>query len=144
MSGSGRILAVMMVATGTTLAGGCAAGTTKTTNDSCAEYMAINATPPAATADHRAASPANGTAFGVTATPALPAGCTGALPQYSIKLTQVIWTNPDPTDISISSANDLTNGQAVCLCATSGAVTLTGNATYGSSTVTKTVQLTCN
>ncbi len=69
-------------------------------------------------------------------------GC--AVPTW-IAIVYGTWSNPDPTDIQISSAIDNTNGTAVCKAATNGAVTLTG--TFNQlvpAPVTKTVQLTCN
>jgi hypothetical protein len=61
------------------------------------------------------------------------------------------WTNPDPINIQISSANDATNGTAVCKGPTNGAVTLTGTfaavaggtAGNGLPQTIETVQLTC-
>jgi hypothetical protein len=53
------------------------------------------------------------------------------------------WTNPDPLDISISSANDITNGTAICKAPTKGPVTLTATTGTGSSQLSSTVQLTC-
>lgn len=55
------------------------------------------------------------------------------------------WSNPDPAAIQISSADDLTNGTAVCKAPTDGPVTLTGTfSQMVSGPATKTVQLTCN
>jgi hypothetical protein len=54
------------------------------------------------------------------------------------------WSNPDPVDITISSANDSTNGTALCKAPTNGAVTLTGAFPIGSPNPNmKSVQLTC-
>ena len=41
-------------------------------------------------------------------------------------LEYAMWSNPDSTDIQISSAYDDSNGVASCINSTSGAVTLTG------------------
>ncbi len=60
------------------------------------------------------------------------------------------WTNPDPVHITISSADDSTNGLATCNGATAGPVTLTATEPSGTiglgsipAPLTGTVQLTC-
>jgi hypothetical protein len=107
----------------------------------CSLTTVITVSPLSATVNHAAAPPANQVQFIGTAAPTAPPGC--PVPQW-IALDFATWTNPDPTDIQISSANDSTNGTAVCKAPTSGAVTLTGTFTQlVSSPVTKSVQLTC-
>ena len=109
---------------------------------SCTGSVQIAVNPASATISHTATPPANQVQFVATARPTAPEGC--PIPQW-IAIVYGTWSNPDPTDITISSANDSTNGTAVCKLPTNGAVTLTGTFTQMVSTpVTKTVQLTCN
>jgi hypothetical protein len=112
----------------------------------CGSYgWVVNVAPLSATVNHSAAPPANQVQFIGAATPA-PAGPGCAVPALSVRL-YAAWTNPDPADITISSANDSTNGTALCKEPTNGAVTLTGAFSSapgsGNSAVTKTVQLIC-
>jgi len=80
--------------------------------------------------------------FAGIAYPTAPAGC--PIPQWE-DLDYGVWSNPEPNEIQISSADDSTNGTAVCVAPTNGPVTLTGTfSLYLASPVTKTVQLTCN
>lgn len=109
---------------------------------SCNLTTEITVSPTSATVNHAAAPPANQTQFLGTAAPTAAAGC--PVPQW-IAREHPTWSNPDPTDIQISSTNDLTNGTAICKAPTAGPVTLTGTFTeLVSSPVTRTVQLTCN
>jgi hypothetical protein len=115
---------------------GCAAGA-KCNGDT----MVVTVAPASATANHAAASPANQVQFVGSASFAAGPGC--AAPALSARV-YAQWTNPEPEEIQISSANDSTNGTAVCLESTDGPVTLTGS--FGAANpqpVTKTVQLTC-
>ena len=107
--------------------------------------LVLQVSPAAATVDHLAAHPGNEAHFSGVATYIAAAGC----PVSSIAMLEyAIWTNPDPVHIQISSANDETNGTAVCLGATAGAVTLTGafapqSVPPTATTTAKTVLLTC-
>ena len=53
------------------------------------------------------------------------------------------WTTSDAIDISISSANDATNGLATCLGTTLAPATITATLTSGGVTKTSTSSLTC-
>ncbi|MGA2571617.1 MAG: hypothetical protein ABSF23_13955 [Terracidiphilus sp.] len=102
----------------------------------------VRVTPTSATIDHAAAPPGNQIQFVGVAQPTAPIGC--PLPTW-VAISHATWSNPDPVDIQISSANDATNGTAICKSPTNGAVTLTGTFTQVVTTpVAKTVQLTCN
>jgi hypothetical protein len=117
--------------------GGCAAAPSNTPVG-CSIY--VNVTPATATADHNAASPGNQVQFvgssGET--------CTNGASPAVVARVYGSWTNPDPINIQISSANDATNGTAICKGPTAGAVTLTDTIPLGTSTVAKQVSLTCN
>ena len=105
--------------------------------------LVLQVQPAAATADHKADAPGNQVHFAGTATYTAPAGC--AVPALAV-LEYATWTNPDPVNIQISSASDPTNGTAVCVGPTAGAVTLRGAFAPGPPTTTttlKTVTLTC-
>lgn len=114
----------------------------KSTMDSCSYSVVIRVNPTSATANHSGNPPANQIQFVGAAYPtATPPSC--PVPASSA-LSFATWSNPDPSAIQISSANDSTNGAAVCKASTSGAVTLTGTFTQMVPTpVTKSVQLTC-
>ncbi len=101
-------------------ASGCGAGPSA----SCGVVYPLGVRPTSATADHNASPPGNQVQFvgSAAATPTSPGCPVPALAQ----LEWAAWGNPDPKDISISSAADATNGTAVCKGATDGAVTLTG------------------
>jgi hypothetical protein len=110
---------------------------------SCDDPVVITVSPTSATVSHAAAPPANQVQF-------IAIGRYGAQPGCGAPALAWIaygaWSNPDPTDITISSANDSTNGTAECLAPTTGAVTLTGSFTTGVNppqSVTQSVQLTC-
>jgi hypothetical protein len=108
----------------------------------CSLTVEVQVSPTTATVDHAAAPPGNQVQFVGYARPTAPPGC--AVPQW-IAIDYATWSNPDPTDIQISSASDSTNGTAICKSPTNGPVPLTGTFTQlVSSPVTKTVQLACN
>jgi len=126
---------------------GCAVAPPSTTG--CSDTFALTVTPNVATASHTAQTPANQVQFTGINRDNAAAGC----PLSNVEeLEYASWTNPDTINIQISSANDVTNGTAVCKGVTSGAVTLTGvfspilpNGPAGGGTpqTTETVQLTC-
>ncbi len=109
----------------------------------CTLYTVITVNPTSATANHAAAPPANQVQFIGTGGYA-GTGSHCAIPALSW-IAYATWTNPDPADIQISSAQNSTNGTAVCLAPTNDAVTLTGTfpAIEPSQSVTQSVQLTC-
>ena len=109
---------------------------------SCNYSTVIGVSPTSATVNQAAAPPGNQVQFIAFAhETASGPGC--AIPQSEV-LVYGTWSNPDPQDIQISSANDSTNGTAVCKAPTTGAVTLTVTFTQFTMTpATKSVQLTC-
>lgn len=116
----------------------------------CGIYWILTVTPSSATVDHNAKSPLNQVQFVGVARATAPPGC--PRPADLERLEYASWSNPDPTDIQISSANDSTNGTAICLNATHGPVTLTGTfapitvngpAGGGTDKTVKSVTLTC-
>jgi hypothetical protein len=127
---------------------GCGVGP----NPSCLPKSYLNINVLAATLDHAAAPPGNQEQLIVTEGETFysPNGMICATPT-SLAIVYPIWTNPQPQAISISSANNSTNGLAVCTAATNGPVTLTGTVQglgQGAgdipvATLTITTQLTC-
>ena len=97
--------------------------------------------PHTSTADHAAFPPHNQQQFIATLSPATD-GSTCATPAHSI-LLHPTWTVSDPHDVSISSANDSTNGLATCLGSTSGPVTVTADISTASGTTYLTAMLYC-
>ena len=110
----------------------------------CTYGIEVTVSPTSATVNHAAAPPANRVQFiGVGGYTASGEHC--AVPALAW-IAYGTWSNPDPTDITISSADDSTNGTAVCLAPTNGAVTLTGSfptSVNPPQSVTQLVQLTC-
>jgi hypothetical protein len=106
----------------------------------CTLSYVLEVSPATATANHSAAPPGNQQQFRALSQPTAGPGC--AIPAYGVEALPV-WTNPDPLAISISSAQNQTNGLATCLTATDGAVTLTATVGTGQTAQTKTVSLTC-
>ncbi|MGA9063208.1 MAG: hypothetical protein WB341_16295 [Terracidiphilus sp.] len=120
----------------------CGCGGNGTVGDNCNLSTEITVAPTSATVNHAAAPPANQVQFVGSAAPTAPPGC--PIPAW-VAIVYGTWSNPDPDDIQISSVDNSTNGTAVCLAPTNGAVTLTGSFTQiVSSPVTKSVQLTCD
>ena len=104
--------------------GGCGSGGTPQ-QQQCTVSYPLTVTPLAATLDHMDAATANQIKFrGVAYAVSVPASC----PQRTDlgALEYATWSNPDPTDVQISSAYDDSNGVASCVNATAGTVTLTG------------------
>jgi hypothetical protein len=108
---------------------------------SCVYGEAITVGPSTATANHSSSSPGNQVMFDTFASET-GAGTGCVIPALAMKV-YAHWTNPDPLDITISNAQDSTNGLATCNSTTSGPVTLTETATMGSTTQSGSVQLTC-
>jgi hypothetical protein len=113
-------------------------------SNSCVYGLQLSTSPAAAVASHMAVAPGNQEQFTADVSEVVKTsssvGC--ALPAV-IQLAHPLWSNPDPINISISSANDSTNGLAVCNAATSGPVTLTASTTSGGSALSSSVTLTC-
>jgi hypothetical protein len=124
---------------GFAVASGCGG---ESATQKCELTIVTTVAPASATANHSAAPPGNQVQFVETDAPTAPAGC--AVPAWIVRDFPA-WSNPDPIDITISSADDATNGAAVCKGATAGAVTLTStmNPGNGNAPVTRSVQLTC-
>jgi hypothetical protein len=109
----------------------------------CNASLVVGVNPSSATVNHAAAPPANQVQFIANEAYSAPAGEHCAVPAIAW-IVAGTWSNPDPQDIEISSANNSTNGTAVCLAPTNGAVTLTGTfPTTVMAPATKSVQLTC-
>jgi hypothetical protein len=131
-----KAVAGIVIVSACGVVGGCAASPG---NNPLGCTTSISVSPATAVADHSAASPGNQVQFMGTSSES----CTnGASPQVIARVYGA-WTNPDPINIQISSANDVTNGTAICKGATSGAVALTDTVVQGTSTVAKQVSLTC-
>jgi hypothetical protein len=129
------------------LAGICGCTGNGMLGDDCNGSLVVAVNPSSATVNHAAAPPANQVQFIADEGYAAPAGGHCAVSAIA-KIVPGTWANPDPQDIQISSANNSTNGTAVCLSPTNGAVTLTG--TFSTTVVasqpqssTQSVQLTC-
>jgi hypothetical protein len=119
------------------LLSGCAVGGN---GSECALGYDFSTSPASATADHAAAPPGNQQQFTSGLAPTAPAGC--PVPQWVARVDPA-WSSSDPIDIQISSADDATNGTAVCLGPTDGAATLTATFVYASQTLTSKSTLTC-
>jgi hypothetical protein len=119
---------------------GCGVGP----NPSCVPKPYLQVFPTTATADHAAVAPGNQAQFTVNEgeTYYSSSGTVCAVPAV-LALVHPVWTNPEPQQISISSANDSTNGLAKCLEATNGPVTLTGTVGSGAQALSITAQLSC-
>jgi len=107
----------------------------------CTITDTLTVSPLTATANHSATAPGNQVQFFSEIAPK-PSAANCPVPQFVIA-ARPAWTNPDPIDITISSASDATNGLAVCDSATAGPVTLTANVGTQGIPATQTVQLTC-
>jgi hypothetical protein len=120
---------------------GCGVGP----NPSCTPKPFLSVSPTLVIVDHTATPPGNQVKFTTTETVTYssPSGQICAVPAL-IEIVNPVWTNPQPQQISISSANDSTNGTAVCLAPTNGPVTLTGTVAATPNPLTITAQLQCN
>ena len=133
-----KIGPVLLASTTLSLAG-CGAGP----NNHCTTVPVLTLFPATAVVNSSAKPPGNQQQFAASiAYKASSPGC--AVPALAIQAFPA-WTNPAPIHISISSAQDGTNGLAVCKGPTGGPVTLTANAADPSSQpLSGAVQLTCN
>ena len=125
------------------LVGGLSGCGSSPSTGTCELTTVLNVEPTSATADHAAVPPGNQVQFKGGGYFTAPSGCGAPALAFA---ADAVWTNPDPNDITISSAADATNGTAVCENATGGPVALSG--TYTSvpgltGTVVRIVQLTC-
>jgi hypothetical protein len=128
-------------------AGGCASA-----GPQCRVGPELSAFPFVATADSTQKSPGNQQRFQSSVRNVVLQQGSGFCPVSALAAeVYPVWANPEPDRITISSANDATNGTATCTGPTSGEVTLTatlptGSSAFGSPTaapLTTTVQLTC-
>ena len=104
-----------------------------------------------AAADSSANAPANQQSFQASVAIQVVQQGDGSCPLSALRTAvHPAWANPDPDHLTISSADDATNGLATCIGATAGPVTLTATLPAGSTalgTTTKTLiataQLVC-
>lgn len=97
-------------------------------------------TPSSATADHASSPPGNQRQFIATSAPGTGPGC--ATSQVVERLTPA-WTVSDSLHVSISSAQDATNGLAICLGPTRGPATITAHVVAGTAVTLLTATLFC-
>jgi hypothetical protein len=91
-----------------------------------------------ATPDHAAPPPGNQEQFQAGEGGVYGAGCATS---QLLKLTPAQWSTSDPKDVTISSANDATNGLATCLGAANASVSAT--LTSDGFTETKSASIVC-
>ncbi len=115
---------------------GCAGSTVCSAGGS-----SVLVSPTAGTADHAAASPGNQQKFTAAETP--PAAQPGCPVPQVIEVLQPVWTSSDPLDVTISSAQDVTNGLATCVNATGATVVLTAKGMVGGTAYSQVATLTC-
>ena len=113
---------------------------------SCGYFFTLRVSPTSGVADHAAKAPGNQQQFGASGTPTLTPGSasTCGLPALVASL-QPQWTSSAPLDVTVSSAQDSTNGLATFLAATTAPVILTATTSASSQAPqqTATVTLTC-
>lgn len=109
----------------------------------CTASLTMGISPASGTADSSAKVPGNQVQFTAVAQETQPAGCHLPLPSLS-QLLKPQWTASDTTHVKVSSAQDATNGLAICIGPTAGAATLTAVSGTGVSALTGTAHLTCN
>lgn len=118
---------------------GCAGG-----SPNCTPTYSFEVSPLTGTASHSAAAPGNQLKFTGSQLSSYPSGCAEPAVAAATPLGYYAWTVSDPLDVTISSAQDSTNGLATCVNATAGAVTVTAtDVTSPTTTLTKTASLTC-
>jgi len=135
------VLLALAAAGAIPLLGGCATGATV-----CSGTNVVTITPATATADHMAPAPGDQQQFQALSQYQLTTNSPGcAVPTVIAKLTP-IWTVSDTVNVKISSAQDATNGLAICIGTTKSPVTVTalGSPVSGGATQTlATATLTC-
>lgn len=106
---------------------------------------ALNLFPMSGTANHLAASPGNKVQFsGFDALNTLPSGC------VTVAITQanridLKWTVSDTVNVTIGNTQNVDYGQATCVNATAGAVTVTATGPNAKGAmITGTATLTCS
>ncbi len=114
----------------------------------CIGKSYLNISPSLGTADSSAKAPGNQQQFTAAVGETFSSPYSTCAVPANEQLVHPVWTNPDPLHISISSADDSTNGLATCKGPTSSPITLTATltATSGSGTaaaLTATASLTC-
>lgn len=106
------------------------------------KWVALNLTPPSASANHTAASPNNEAQFAANAAPS--SGC--LVPECINCTPGVTWTVSDPVNVSISPVENQSVAIATCMGATASPVAITATApasTGTTETVSGTATLTC-
>lgn len=106
----------------------------------CTNALQMSVGPSTGTADHSAAAPGNQQVFTAATSQKPQIGCAETALELEVFPA---WTSADPLDISISSANDKTNGTAICTGSTNGPVLLTAVLSSGANALTATASLTC-
>jgi len=105
--------------------------------------MSVGPQDPSAAPDHTLAPPGNQQQFLAGVGSEVGQNCSFS---HLYKFTNASWTVSDPTDVTISSANDSTNGLATCVNATPvGGATVTATlSAYGfTETQSSTVNINC-
>ena len=136
----------LLILSGALLPAGCAMS-----GPQCKTGIVLLLSPASGSADSSAKAPSNQTQFQASSALVVTQQGSGSCPVPAIaQLIHPQWSNPDPIHITISSADDSTNGLATCNGATAGPVTLTATEPSGTiglgpipAPLTGTVQLTC-
>lgn len=102
--------------------------------------MIVRPSNPKAAPDHTLPPPGNQELFVAGVGSEIGPGCAGT---NVYKLTDAYWTSSDPKAVSISSAQDTTNGLATCLESTGGGTTVSGTLTAYGFTQTLASSITC-
>jgi hypothetical protein len=137
-----RVLAFVSI--GALALAGCAAssGPTAKLDGGCPAAYELQISPTSATADHSASAPGNQQKFMATS-PNIFATGNGCVESALLELVHPQWTSSDPLNVSVSSANDDTNGTATCTGMTGEPVTLSATFTQNGITKTGSALLSC-
>ena len=106
--------------------------------------LTLNVSPAVATVDSFAKPPGDQQQFTAASGYTLSSKSGSCATPALLQLVHPVWSSSAPLHISISSADDATNGLATCNGATSGPVTLTATSGSGKSAITATATLTCH
>jgi hypothetical protein len=117
----------------------CGCATSGSTN--CTVTAVLGVQPSSATANHASVAPGNEQRFVATEHSTAVPGCPIPL---VVPVVYPAWTSSDPVDVTVSSAQDATNGLATCVNATLTPVTLTATEGSGTTAQSVPVTLTCN
>ena len=110
----------------------------------CSTVSVLRVGPTNAAADHMAKAPDNAVQFTAFVGQSLvhPQNACG-VPTIAAAVKPT-WTVSDPTNVTISSAEDATNGLATCVGATTNPVTVTGTTRGSSGAITATATISCH